>query len=89
MGRGIQVMNKKSTYEKTPKDLSILFVSGEFDPQAGVRHKAMYTVYNGYVKAGLKDVSVKIYPGARHEAHNEPGKVELYRDVAEFILKRT
>lgn len=88
MARGLQMMNRKSTYESTPKDLAIFMISGEFDPLAGGGQKAMRAVYNRFVSAGIRDISMKVYPGARHEVLNEPGKQEAYRDVADFILKR-
>jgi len=88
MAKGIERLNDKRTYEATPKDLSILFISGEFDPLAGNKLKAMRRVYNGYVGAGLKDVSVIVYEGARHEILNEPGRLKTYRDIAEFLFKK-
>ncbi|MHB1314670.1 MAG: alpha/beta fold hydrolase [Christensenellales bacterium] len=88
MGRGIQRMNDPKTYQSTPKDLPLLFISGEFDPMAGNKHRAMHKIYDRYIGAGLKDVSVIVYKGARHESLNEPSKQKTYRDIAEFIHKR-
>ena len=88
MARGIQRLNDMQTYQNTPKELGLLIISGEFDPLAGSKHKAMRNVYNRYVHAGIKDISVIIYPGARHEILNEPGRQKTYQDIAEFILKR-
>jgi alpha-beta hydrolase superfamily lysophospholipase len=88
MARGIERLNDSRTYEAAPKDLGILFISGEFDPLGGNKLKAMRRVYEGYKKAGVKDVSLIVYEGARHESLNEPGRQKTYRDVAEFIKKR-
>ena len=48
----------------------------------GVRQTAA-----AFEKAGMKDVSVKIYPMCRHEILNEINKAEVYADVAAWCGK--
>ena len=88
MAIGIKRMNDKQTYQNTPRDLPLLFISGENDPVGGNKLKGMLSVYNRYIDAGQKDVSVIIYPGVRHETLNEPTKEKTYRDVADFIKSK-
>ena len=33
----------------------------------------------------MKDVRLKLYPGGRHEMHNETNREELYADVLAFL----
>ena len=34
---------------------------------------------------GLKDVTITLYHGARHEVHNESMKEELFRDIIDYL----
>ena len=37
------------------------------------------------IRSGMKSVSLKLYPGCRHEILNELNKDEVYADVATWI----
>lgn len=69
---------------RVPKGLPIFFVAGDGDPVgdmgAGV-HAAVQLLRN----AGASRVSEKIYPGMRHEIHNEIGHEQVYNDIASWI----
>ena len=56
---------------------------GEEDP-AGGYGKGPRTALEIYQKYG-KTVSLKLYPGARHEVLNETNKEEVYRDILKFL----
>ena len=42
-------------------------------------------VYGWLKKAGVQDVSLKLYPDARHELHNEINRDEFLRDVVTWV----
>ncbi|MCI2061250.1 MAG: alpha/beta hydrolase [Eubacteriaceae bacterium] len=67
-----------------PKDLPVLIVSGADDPVGdmgeGVKH-----VFEQYKKAGIVDVSMKLYEGDRHEILNELDKDVVFADLLEWI----
>jgi alpha-beta hydrolase superfamily lysophospholipase len=65
-------------------DLPIYIVSGADDPlaQGGTSVEALADRYRG---AGLTDVQVKLYPGARHEVLNETNRDEVTADVIAFF----
>lgn len=67
-----------------PSDLPILIVSGSDDPlaQGGAAIEALAEQYRG---AGLTDVQVKLYPGARHEVLNETNRDEVTADILAFL----
>ena len=69
-----------------PKDLPVLFLSGEDDP-VGNMTKGVLEVYDLFKKAGIKDVDYKFYPGVRHEILNDINKKEVYRDIIEWLDK--
>lgn len=65
---------------RIPKDLPMLFISGAEDP-VGENGEAVVRAVELYRKAGVRDVSLILYPGMRHEILNEPGKMSVYDDV--------
>ena len=82
---GGMLMNEdKKNLEKMPKDLPVLFVSGDQDPVGG-NGKGVTQAYEAFKAAGMRDVRIKLYPGARHEMHNEINRQELHADVLNFL----
>ena len=67
-----------------PADLPILLVSGDADPLAG-GGAAVEVVGQRYRDAGLADVTVRLYAGARHELLNETNRDEVTADILEFL----
>ena len=82
---GGMLMNENAkNLAKMPKNLPILFVSGDKDP-VGSMGKGVEKTYAAFVKAGMKDVQKKLYPGGRHEMHNELNREELFKDVTGWL----
>ena len=65
-------------------DLPLLIVSGDADPlaQGGAAVEALAAAYRD---AGLTDVEVHLYPGARHEVLNETNRDEVTGDILAFL----
>ncbi len=64
-------------------DLPVLLIAGSRDPvSAGGR--GTRTLADAYRKAGLDDVTVKIYDGGRHELLNETNREEVMADIAHW-----
>lgn len=74
--------------KRIPLDLPVFMIAGAQDPvgDAGVGVKR---VYRQYKKAGLKDVTMKLYEGARHEILNECNRADVYADIWEWISNHT
>lgn len=87
MMRGIAFVSNAKNVARVPKNLPILLISGAEDP-VGERGKGVIKAYRLYLNAGVKDLSLKLYPGARHEILNEVNKEEVYTDVVEWLDKR-
>ncbi len=68
---------------KIPASLPILMFSGDMDPVGGT--KPLEKVYRSYQKAGITDVTLKLYPEGRHEMLNEINKDEVYKDVINWL----
>lgn len=70
--------------DKIPKNLPAYFLSGDKDP-VGKNTKGVLQNIHQLQSVGLKDVSYKFYPGARHEILNETNKQEVYGDIFSWI----
>jgi alpha-beta hydrolase superfamily lysophospholipase len=67
-----------------PSDLPVYIGAGEVDPING--GLALLTpLTDRYAAAGLTDVTVRIYPGARHEILNETNRDDVLSEVVEWI----
>jgi len=66
------------------RDLPLLVVSGSDDPLAG-GGQLVEVLGQRYRDAGLVDVTVKLYDGARHEILNEINRDEVTADVVAWL----
>jgi len=85
--KGSKEINKQLTFNSTPKNLPIFIFSGDKDP-VGEMGKGVKKVINQYKKAGINDLTSKIYEGGRHEMLNETNKEEVEQDVINWINQR-
>ncbi len=83
----VQFIGKKSTFINTPNSLPILIFSGKNDP-VGNFGKGVKKVYNEYLKAGNKNVELKLYPDGRHEMLNEINRDKVYQDVYKWLEEK-
>ncbi len=84
MFNGIERAQDPANIAKIPKDLPVLFVSGQDDP-VGAQGKGVEEVYASYQKAGIKNLSKKLYQGDRHEILNELDRAEVYQDLLDWM----
>ena len=59
-------------------------ISGDMDP-VGDYGAGVKKVFGWLREAGVGDVQLKLYPGARHEVLNETNRAEVYADVAAWL----
>lgn len=62
----------------------VLFISGAEDP-CMVSRAQLDQAAACMVRAGYPQVEVKVYPGMRHEILLEPGRLQVFQDVAAFL----
>ena len=65
-------------------DLPIYVFSGDADPLAG-GGALIELVGDRYREAGVRDVTVRLYPGARHETLNETNRDEVTADLVAWL----
>jgi alpha-beta hydrolase superfamily lysophospholipase len=67
-------------------DLPIHIVVGEMDPVNG-QLALVNALVDRYRQAGSHDVSLRVFPGARHEVFNETNRAEVFADVVDWLSK--
>lgn len=85
MVRGIIRISRKEAYQNAPADLPLMIFSGQNDPVGGPGGKEVINVRNAYQAAGLKDVTLKLYPEGRHEMLNEVNREEVYQELFDWM----
>ena len=81
---GISYIEKKENLAKMKKHLPIFFIAGGDDP-VGSYGKGVLKTEAEFRKAGMVNVTCKLYPGGRHEILNEINRQEVYEDVAKWL----
>ena len=76
--------NLPEWYEKVPKELPILLISGEEDP-VGDYGKGIRAVEASLKETGHSAVTMELYPGCRHEVLNETNRQEVMADLLRWI----
>ena len=82
--RLLRFVNRKEWFAALP-DIPILLLSGEDDPVGGFG-KGVKKVSEKLRQKGYR-VTLKLYPGGRHEMLNEINKNEVYREIRSFFDK--
>ena len=85
---GLGVITKQANINKMDKKLPVLFIAGDQDP-VGDMGKGVEKAFHCFQKARLRDVSLKLYHGLRHEILNETGRQYVYRDVLDWLEARS
>ena len=84
MMSGLQYVARKKNLTKMDKDTPVYFFAGDADP-VGAMGKGVQKVAGWFREAGMKDVTVKLYPGGRHEMLNETNREEVFRDTLAWL----
>ena len=87
MFSGILRLHDPAFVAQVPKDLPLLFLAGDADP-VGERGKGVERAVQSLRDAGVQNIEVKFYPGARHELLVETNRQEVFADIAGWIEKQ-
>lgn len=75
----------KGFFESVPKDLPVLVAAGAEDPCGGYG-KGVEREVEKMRKAGM-NVTLKLFPGARHEILNETNRQEVYAYIEDWMSR--
>jgi alpha-beta hydrolase superfamily lysophospholipase len=84
--KGLITIGKDENVARVPKDLPIYLFSGDQDP-VGAQGKGVIKLKEAYHKQGLTDLTLKLYPGGRHEMLNELNRDQVMQDLLDWIEK--
>ena len=81
---GLQRISDSKGLAKMDPDTPVGIFSGDADPVGG-RGKGVRTVEGFFRRAGCRDLTVKLYPGARHELLNETNREKVFADLLTWL----
>ena len=84
---GLSYITRQSNMDKMDADLPVFFIAGDQDP-VGDMGKGVRKAHDCFNKAGIRDLSIKLYHGLRHEILNEASRQYVYRDVLDWLEAR-
>ena len=83
---GMEYVSLQKNRNRMRRSVPVIFISGDCDP-FGENGKGVIRAYKGFLKAGLTDVTLKLYHGGRHEILNETNREEVYLDLLGWLNK--
>ena len=88
MLHGIRFNQRMSHLRQMDKGMPVLFVAGDKDP-VGSCGKGVRQTCDAFRQAGMRDCTLKLYPGLRHEILNEKAyAAEITKDIETWLLSR-
>jgi alpha-beta hydrolase superfamily lysophospholipase len=81
---GVIEIERAATIAKVPKALPVYLMSGSLDP-VGRASAGVQWLAEQYKRAGLTDVTVRLYDDARHELLNETNRDEVVRELVAWL----
>lgn len=87
MLEGIGYANSLERAKRLHNDLPILIISGSMDPVGGYG-KGLLKVEDLYNQAGIKDLTLHVVDGARHELLNETDRTVTMKYLNSWIMER-
>ena len=80
-------IQKKQNILKIPKNLPLQFMSGEEDP-VGDFGAGVEEIFHEYQDAGIGQVTMKLYPGDRHELYHETDRQTVFEEIYQWVSAR-
>ncbi|WP_416897821.1 MAG: alpha/beta fold hydrolase [Minwuia sp.] len=83
----LATLGSASRVAQVPRELPVLIASGERDPVGGMG-KGVQRLHDTYRDHGVSDLTIRLYPDARHEILNETNRDEVTGDLLGWIGER-
>ncbi len=81
---GLSQIHKERKIDAIPKNMPVFIFGGQDDP-VGDYGKLVEKLYRLYLFAGIRHVSLRLYPGGRHEMLNEINRQEVMVDLFNWM----
>ena len=79
-------IHKKRNMKKIPKELPVKIMAGTDDP-VGLYGKSVSKLASIYCRNGIRDLSLKLYSGARHELLNDKCRYDVINEIIAYCKK--
>lgn len=87
MLRGLTFIASPKNLERMDLETPVLFISGAMDP-VGDCGRGVKRAFASFQQAGVRDVSLKLYPELRHEILNETEAETVFQDLYHWLSDR-
>ena len=84
---GLHLIARRDQLERMDPSVPVCFLSGREDPVGGMG-RGVEKVVRMFRSAGCRDLSVHLYPGARHELFHEQNRQEVWNDLLDWLEGR-
>ena len=82
----LEECNSSQWYATMPKSLPVYLLAGDQDP-VGAMGAGPREVCAGLLRAGCREVELRLWPGGRHEMFNETEREEVRRELLAWLEK--
>lgn len=83
--RGLAAVNSDAVVRRVPSGLPVHLASGDADPVGGKGGAGVKAVAEQLRRSGVRDVTVTLWPGARHEILNETNRDEVTAEIIDWL----
>ena len=85
---GIRFNQRLGNLRRMDLQTPVLFVAGDRDP-VGDCGKGVRRTYQEFLRAGVQDCTLKLYPGLRHEILNEKSyQKAIFQDIGSWLVSK-
>ena len=84
---GVLYLRRLQHHMHMDPHLRVLFISGQSDPMGGFG-RGTKAAWHTFVKAGMKHVKMRLYPGARHDILHEENRTAVFADILAWAEQR-
>lgn len=81
---GLQLIARRDQLARMDPSVPVCFLSGQEDPVGGMG-RGVEQVVRMFQDAGCRDLSLHLYPGARHELFHEQNRREVWADLLDWL----
>lgn len=85
--KGLAELSAPQALSKISPELPVYLFAGAMDP-VGEQGEGVKKLAAELKSAGLKDIDCKLYPEGRHEMLNETNKLQVYKDLLDWLDSR-
>lgn len=84
---GLSFIVSKKNIRQADKEIPLLLLAGKEDP-VGARGKGVRAAGRAFRRAGVRDVTIRLYEGCRHEILNDSCRTVVEQDILTWLKKR-